>query len=382
MKLIASVVIPLLVCGVAHAQTDVLTENYDNHRTNATTSETILNTSNVNPQSFGRLFALDADGQIYAQPLYAHALSIAGKGSHNVVFVATMHNTVYAWDADAPADALWTANLGPVASSEALGFDDIDPEVGILGTPVIDRASQTLYVVAETFENGQYLHKLHALDLSNGQEKFNGPVTIAGSVAGTGAGSQNGVIAFDSSLHLQRPGLLLLNGAVYIALGSHGDQGNYHGWMFGYKASDVQQQIAVFCTSPSQIQGAIWQGGRGIAADSSFIYVATGNGPWDGKSSFGQSFLKLDPAHSLEIADWFTTANWQASTAVDTDFGSSGAVLIPGTTYIVGGDKGGSIYISDKNNLGNLTNNDIGLRDKGRVVGYGIFTFAAWNNLI
>ena len=371
----------ICLCAPLFSQTDVLTGGYDNNRTNAITTESILTTANVSQTSFGRVFALDADGQIYAQPLYMHNVSIAGMGTHNVVFIATMHNSVYAYDADTPGAPLWMVNLGPTASPATIGFGDISPEVGILSTPVIDSSSNTLYAVAEVHEGGQYSHQLHALDLASGEEKFGGPVTIAGSVSGTGIGTQNGSIQFSSELHLQRPGLLLVNGGVYIAFGSHADQGGYHGWLFGYNASTLRQ-TAVYNTSADGEQGAIWQSGRGPAADSAGnIYVATGNGDWDGSLSFAQSFLKLDPSHNLALADWFTEASWQATSAVDTDFGSSGVAILPGTSYIVGGDKAGTIYIADEGNLGHLTTDDSGLVDKQDVIGYGIFTFAIWNNL-
>lgn len=371
----------LSACLLLCAQADVLTGSYDNNRTNATTSETVLTTANVNSASFGRLFALDADGEIYAQPLYMHGVAIRGLGTHNVVFIATMHNSVYAYDGDAAGDPLWKVNLGTPASPAVIGFTDIATEVGILGTPVIDPSSGTLYVVAETVENGQYFHQLHALDIASGEEKFGGPVTISGSVAGTGSGSVKGVLEFSSVLHLQRPALLLANGVVYVAFGSHADQNAYHGWLFGYNASTLAQ-TAVFCTTPDGEQGAIWQSGRGPAADAEgFIYVATGNGQWDGTTSFSQSFLKLDPKRNLAIADWFTTASWQGDSEVDDDFGSSGVALLPGTSYLIGGDKGGTAYVANESNLGHLTTDDTGIFDKQQVIGYGIFTFAVWNNV-
>src|SRR6185312_1857116 len=197
----------------------VLTANYDNSRTNANLAETILTPGNVGPNSFGKLFALSVDGQIYAQPLYMPTLSIAGS-NHNVVFVATMRNSVYAFDADTPAAPLWTVNLGPSIPSSTfdipdLPYMDIRPEIGILGTPVIDPSTGTLYVVAGTLasfgDKSVPQYSLHALDVTNGAERFGAPVAIAGAVTGIGDASVSGVVQFDPAQHIQRPGLALAN---------------------------------------------------------------------------------------------------------------------------------------------------------------------------
>ena len=237
------------VLSQALAQVSVLTANGDNNRTNANLHESHLKPQNVRPGSFGKLGSFPADGQIYAQPLYVNNLVFPDGVAHNVLFIATMHNTVYAYDADVPSAAglLWQVNLGqpfPTALWNA-PYTDISPEVGILGTGAIDLGASVLYVVAETLQNGAAMFSLHALDLLTGAERMNGPVAIAAQVSGSGAGSVGGVIQFDPGQHLQRPGLLLSNGAVYVAFGSHMDQSPWHGWVMSYDASDLTAQLGV-----------------------------------------------------------------------------------------------------------------------------------------
>jgi len=212
-------------------------------------------------------------------------------GTNNVLFVSTMHNSVYAFDADAnsPAGPFWHVNLGPSVPAALLYGPDADiyPEVGILSTGAIDLARGVLYVVSDVLVQGAPVFFLHALDLTNGQERLNGPVVIRATVAGAGSESLAGAIAFDPMQHLQRPALLLANGAVYIAFGSHGDQPPWHGWLMSYDASDLTRQIGVFNTTPNGDAGSIWQSGRGPAADSQGnIYVITGNGDYDGRDQF------------------------------------------------------------------------------------------------
>ena len=208
-------------------------------------TETVLTPANVNQTLFGKLFSYPLDGSAYAQPLYVSNVPIAG-GTHNVVYVATEHDSVFAFDADGGAtNPFWSVNFtNPSAGITTVPYTDLGgglgpivPEVGITGTPVIGPKSGTLFVVALTKENGAYVHKLHALDITNGKERTNSPVVIQASVAGTGSGSSGGQIAFQSLYQMQRPGLLLLNGTVYIAFGSFDDKGPYHGWILGYDAS-------------------------------------------------------------------------------------------------------------------------------------------------
>ncbi len=349
----------------------VLTQHNDNARTGANLSETILNTSNVKAGQFGKLFELKVDGQVYAQPLYVGGVSLADETIHNIVFVATMHNSVYAFDADDPSGTLfWQVSLGPAISLPDPGiggythYHDIALEVGILSTPVISLDKSTLYVVAATKEaDGQYYHTLHALDLLTGIEVFDQPTRIEGSIKGNGAGSVNGILSFVSHLHNQRPGLLLANDTIYIAFASYGDAGPYHGWIFGYSASTLQQ-VAIFCTTPgSQVvngklvpdsEGGIWQAGLGLAADSDgLIYAITGNGSFRPDwSALGDCIIKLRP--NLGVLDWFSPFNNGALNGSDEDLGSSGVVLLPDTDLVIGGGKESKLYVMHKNNMGHF----------------------------
>ena len=266
------------ICATtAFAQTlnpPVTTGQYDTNRTSANPNEAILNTSNVNVSQFGKLFSWSVDGWVFAQPLYVPGVSINGVGE-DVVYVATMHNSVYAFDADHPSTTpLWSVNFGasvkaPTAngcpSSGATG-----PELGILSTPVIDQSTDTLYAVSAAPSGGGYIHFLHAIDLSTHAEKFGGPVQIQASVPGTGYDSQGGRVTLSTaSADVQRVALLLANGTIYLAFGDCGpDQDPWHGWLLGYNASNISSQTVVFNSTPNGGQGGIWQSGRGLVVDS------------------------------------------------------------------------------------------------------------------
>ncbi len=354
----------LAIAGVsfsaARAQTDVLTANYGNGRTNATANENLLNANDVNPAQFGKLAAHIVDGQIYAQPLFVHALEIPGRAAADVLFVATMHNSVYALDAnDLAGNPVWKVNLGPSVRSGDFDnlpghpgpYTDIEPEIGILGTPAIDRGSGTLYAVSYTGGPANHAYFLHALSLADGSEKFNGPVLIQASVVASGDGP---ALRFDPNAHLQRPGLLLANGSVYVAFGSHADSPPWYGWLLAYDASDLSRPAGVFNTSPNQGGSSIWQGGRGLAADSAGgIYLATGNGGYDASQAWGQSVLRLAASGAaLGVADYFTPSNWDSLNAFDTDLGSNGPVLIPGTGLLYAIGKEGVLYLLNQGHLG------------------------------
>ncbi len=357
---------------------NVLTRHNDIGRSGDNLREVFLTTSNVRPGQFGKLFTRTVDGQIYAQPLYVSNVAFANGTTRNVVIVATMHNTVYAFDADDPAAStpIWQVSLGPSipVPDPTFGyrygpFFDIKVEVGALSTPVIDIATQTIYLDAATKEGvgqnpagvdaGQgpvYLHRLHALDLLTGMEKFGGPVVVAGSVPGTGAGSSGGVVTFDPHQHMQRPALLLSNGLLYIAYGSYADTDPYHGWVFAYDPASLQP-MTIYCTTPNAGEGAIWQTGEGLAADGNgHLFMITGNGDFDrdvGGADLGDSFIQLSEG-SLSIVDWFTPYN-QASLALnDLDLGSAGALLLPGTNYLTGGGKQGKLYVLDRGSMGHF----------------------------
>ena len=357
-------------------QVSVLTQHNDNSRTGQNLNETTLTTSNVNQAGFGKLFWRTVDGYIYAQPLYVPAVNVQGS-LHNVVYVATEHNSVYAFDADDPnAKApFWHVNFGPPVASQDIciltgdtdpgdcPYLDLNPEIGVTSTPVIDPTAGILYLVSRTksITNGTYHFQLHALDLSTGIEKLGGPVEIAGQVGGTGAGSQGGVVPFDPAFNIQRPGLLLLNGVVYIAFGSVGDIGTYHGWVMGYNAATLQQ-VAILNVSPDGCCGGIWGAGQGLVGDSSNnVYLITADGDFNadtGGRNYGDSFLKLNGT-SLNVTDYFTPFNQATLFSANTDLGSGGPLLLPGTSLLVGMGKDKTLRLVDTTNMGhfNATSN-------------------------
>jgi hypothetical protein len=366
----------LLTVGISGlCQVSVNTYHYDNFRTGRNTHETILTPTVVNQSTFGKLFSQSVDGQIYAEPLYLRNLIIPKKGVHNTLLVATEHDSVYAFDADnnlgANASPLWQVSfINPVNGATTIPSADagtkmIYPEIGITGTPVIDTATGTLYVVAASKENGVYFQRLHALNVSTGAEKFGGPVVIQASVAGTGWGSSNGLIAFDPLRENQRSALLLLNGVVYIAWASHGleKQISYHGWVIGYSGTTLAQ-VAAFVDTPNGAQGGIWQSGAGPAGDHfGHIFFMAGNGTFDANNSgsdYGMSYVKLATAPGLSVSDYFTPYDEATLSASDADLGSGGAVLLPyqagaAHSYLaIGAGKNGVIYLLDRTAMGHF----------------------------
>ena len=355
--------------GIANGQVAVTTHHNDNGRTGQNLTEPVLNTSNVNVNTFGKLFSRAVDGQIYAQPLYVPGLSVAGR-IRNVVYVATQNDTVYAFDADDPTASLplWHVNFGtPVPSTDvAPNCADITPQVGVTSTPVIDTSSSTIYVVAKTknIVDSSYHFSIHALDLITGGEKFGGPTEITAQVSGTGIDSVSGIVTLDPLQQFNRPGLLLLNGVVYVAFGSACETPPWHGWILGYSASTLQQ-VAVLNTTPNGSDGGIWGGGQGLLADSANnIYVMTGNGTFDSTTGgdYGDSVLKISTASSLSIVDYFTPTNQADLDAADLDLGSGGPMALPGTNLIVGSGKDGIVRVLDTANLGQFsatTNNNV-----------------------
>ena len=359
----------LLVPATADAVT-VTTQHNDTGRTGANLNETILTTSNVNAEQFGRLFACAVDGHIYAQPLYVPQITVPPKGLHNVVYIATEHNSVYAFDADdcVQSTPLWHVILGtprPAGFPTKYGiFQGIQIEIGITSTPVIDLASQTLYVVAYTEERaaGPFRYKLHALDLTTGVEKFGGPVEIIASTTGTGDGSVAGRLTLNPALQMQRPSLLLLHGRIYVAFGSFADTDPYHGWVVSYNAATLAQ-TAVFNTTPDGGEGAIWMSGQGLLGDANgnvFATVANGSTTASsGGNSYGNSFIKL-AGNNLSLRDWFMPFNAQALNNGDRDLGSSGPVLIPGTSLLVGAGKQGVLYLVNSQRMGHFNSSGDG----------------------
>lgn len=357
----------------AFCQVNVVTYHYDNFRAGANIRERILTPGNVKAKTFGKIFSQPVDGQIYAQPLELQNVLIPAKGQHNVVYVATENDSVYAFDADNNtgdnASPLWwdsfinpSLGITPIPAKDT-GTASIYPQVGITSTPVIDVNSGTLYVVAATKENGAYFQRLHALDLSTGAEKFDGPVVIQASVPGTGWGSVHGIVSFDPLRENQRAGLLLVNGVVYVGWASHGLETTYpyHGWVIGYDAATLTQ-AAVFNVTPNGEQGGVWQSGGGIAADlSGNIYFVSGNGTFDantGGPDYGMSFVKLTTAGGMQVSDYFTPFNEALLSARDQDLGSGGPLLFPDLAtaakphFAIGAGKNSVIYLLNLAHMG------------------------------
>ncbi len=355
----------LLAASFLHAQLNVTTYKYNNARDGQNTQETILTPALVNYHQFGKLFTATLDGYVYAQPLFLAGQNIAG-GTHNVLYVATEHDSLFALDADTgavlwqksfidPADGITTVSSGDVSCG------DLVPEIGITSTPVIDPTSGTIYTVAKTKENGVFFQRIHALDVITGVEKFGGPVTVAATVPGTGQGGST--VSFDPLRNHNRPGLLLENGHVVIAWASHCDNTPYDGWVMSYNAATLAQE-AVLNTAPNGGLAGIWMSGDGAASDSSGnIFLATGNGSYDGQTynDYGDSILRLTgPTNgALSVADWFTPWNQGSLSNGDVDVGSGGLVLLPdlppGSQYLhllTQMGKEGKIYLINRDNMG------------------------------
>ncbi len=364
--------IGLAFCQVAAGATipDIVTYHYDNARDGQNLSETILTPSNVNKNTFGKLFTRAVDSYVYAEPLYVHSVQIPNRGAREVVYVATEHDSIYAFDASGViSKPFWQVSFVNSKKKittvpwEKVGTQDLVPEIGITGTPVIDPSSNTLYVSVATLEKGSYFHRLHALDLSTGEEKLGGPVVISATAPGTGDGSANGNINFVARIANQRSGLTLNNGVVYVPFASHGDIGPYHGWILGYDASTLQP-VNVFVDTPNGSQGGIWMaGGAPVINDEGDFFVVTGNGTFDvnldGGIDYGDSLLKLGPTDSSNfgVVDYFTPFNQIVLDGMDLDFGSSGVMALP--DQVVGpphllfiGSKLGTLYLLDADNLG------------------------------
>ena len=345
-------------------------------------NETVLNQSNVNKNNFGKLFTRILDDQIYAQPLVVSNLTINGK-QRNVVFVATVNNSVYAFDADDPTATtpLWLVNLTksgyrPPKNTDitnspcGAGYTDFSGNMGIVGTPVINLKTNTLYVVARSISkdgSNNFVQYLCALDIRTGAFKPNSPVFITATVNGSGDGSVNGKITFNQETQNQRPGLLLYKGVVYIAWASHCDGDPYHGWIMGYDAKTLQQKYVYNNTAEGK-EGGIWMSGQAPAVDrNGFIYVATGNGTV-GKNgnpndpvNRGESLVKLSTTSgNLKVEDFFTPADYQDLEAGDVDYGSDGVMLIPNSTLSLSGSKAGILYVVNTNSMGHVTSNNSG----------------------
>ena len=349
------------------AQTSVTTWHYDNARTSANTSETVLTPSNVNSAGFGKLTTLPVDGFVVGHPLYLPSVNVLGQGVHNVVYVATMHDSVYAFDADsANTSPLWMTSIltySPAGATSVPATVKKDSgttgwaEVGIVSTPVIDPVTGTLYLVAETYENGNVIHRLHALDVTSGLEKFGGPTTIAATY------TLNGITTTFADLYqMNRPGLLLANGHIYIAFGSNCCNDYSQGWVLSYNATTLQQEGA-YTAEPGKILASIWQKGAGLSADGDGnIYAETSEGFYAAGTNLSISVLKLSQTGtSLALADWFTPYNYQYLSDKDLDL-NDGVLILPDQPgpyphEAVAEGKEGTIYLLNRDSMGQLCSN-------------------------
>ena len=392
----------------------VFTYHNDLSRDGANTQEYALTPTNVATATFGKLFSCAVDAPVYAQPLWVANLAIGG-GTHNVIFVATQHDSVYAFDADAsPCMTYWQKQLLPagetLVNNTDVGSGDIVPDIGITGTPVIDPSTSTLYVVTKSKDIGTACtpttschQRLHAISLVDGSEKFGGPVDITGAITVPGTGDDSSgsppTVPFNPLRENQRPGLALVNGVVYIAWASHGDQDPYHGWVIGYNASTLTLAPgAVFNTTPNSVsgylfsRGGIWMSGGALAADSGGnLYFLTGNGSFDadsGGSNYGDSTVKLGTVGGLKVVDWFTPSDQATLDSNDTDHGSGGAALLldqpsgPVPHLLIGGGKQGNLFLVNRDNMGHFSTSTNNVVQTVPFVDAIFATSAFWSNAL
>ena len=375
---------------------DVVTYHFDNARTGVYANETTLNPTNVNFKSFGKIGFYSVDGKVDGQPLYLFQMSISA-GVHNVLYVVTEHDSVYAFDADSGA-ILWKKSMlgsGETTSDPVDSCFLIAPEIGITSTPVIDRARGVMYVVAMSKRGGTYIQRLHALDVTTGLEMFGGPTTIQASYPGTGDNSSNGRVVFDPKQYTERAGLLLLNGIVYTTWTSHCDVRPYTGWVIGYDASTLMQ-VKVLNITPNGSDGAIWMAGTAPAADTNGnIFLLSANGTFEttldaggfpDKADFGNCFLKIATSGGLSVADYFTMSNTVEESDADLDLGSGGAIVLPDLTdengqtrhLAVGAGKDRTIYVVDRDNMGRFNATDNIYQEISGALDKGVFSMPAY----
>jgi hypothetical protein len=367
--------------GTNTSNIDVTTYHYDNLRTGQNLNETTLTPTNVNQTKFGKLGSFTVDGHVDAQPLYLSNVAVPNKGTKNVLYVVTEHDTVFAFDADSvngsTSTILWQSTMlsSGESPSDDRGCGQVTPEIGITSTPVIDRARNAIYLIAVSkTSGGSYIHRFHALDLTTGKELFGGPTAITATYPGTGANSSNGNVVFDPAQYNERPGLLQIGGTIYTTWGSHCDAGPYTSWVMSYSA-DTLKQTSVVNMVPNGNEGGIWMAGTAPAADASGnIYFIVGNGDFGttldsngfpANKNCGNCFAKISPSAPLMLLDYFTPLNTVSESSADTDFGSGGPLLLPdvvdstGTTrhLAVGSGKDSIIYVIDRDNMGKFNAN-------------------------
>ena len=384
----------------------VTTYHNDLARDGVNSQEYALTQQTVTTSDFGKLFSCPTDGAIYTQPLWMPNLSING-ASHNVVFVATQHDSLFAFDADtSPCQQLWTVSLidtnhgaaageapvpsGPTGNLVGSGYGDITPEVGITGTPVIDPSTGTLYVVSKSMNSAgtSFYQRLHAIDITTGKEKFSGPANIGSSITFPGTGDGGATVSFNPQQQNQRPGLALVNGVVYIAWSSHEDTYPYYGWVIGFNASNLSL-ASVLNITPNVLFGGIWMGGGAPSADSAnHLYLITGNATFDANSAtppnndYGDSFLQI--TNGTAVSSYFTPSDQANDALYDADFGSGGSAVVLNLNagalqhLVIGGGKDGGLYLLNGDSMGGLGD---GNARQTFNIGAGIFaTGAFWNN--
>jgi hypothetical protein len=388
--------------GVTDLQ-GVYSYHNDLARDGANAQEYALTTANVNTATFGKLFSCTVDGAVYAQPLWVANLTVNG-AVHNVVFVVTEHDSLFAFDADSnPCVPLWQvslidtshgANAGEVTvpsgtSGNAVGggSGDVTPEVGVTGTPVVDPSTNTLYVVSKSMNSSatSFYQRLHAIDITTGNEKLGGPASITSSITYLGTGDGGSTVSFNTQTEAQRSGLALVDGVVYVAWASHEDHPTYYGWLVGFNASDLTI-ASILNVSPNVGYGGIWMGGGAPSADANNnLYLLTGNATFDvtsGGDDYGDSFLQVSGGST--VSSFFTPSDQSTENANDRDFGSGGAAVVlnlaSGTLkhLVIGGGKDGTLYLLNGDSMGGL--GDTNARQNFGL-GHGIFaTGAFWNN--
>jgi hypothetical protein len=390
--------------GTSNSNVDVITYHYDNGRSGQNLNESILTTANVNSTQFGKKGEFSVDGKVDAQPLYLSQVNVGGKVK-NVLYVATEHGSVYAFDADSingtTSAFLWkTTTLGSgETTSDNRGCGQVSPEIGITATPVIDRARNAIYVVAMSKNSGgTYFHRLHALNLSTGAELFSGPQNITATYPGTGDNSSGGNVVFDPKQYKERPGLLQINGTIYTTWSSHCDIRPYTSWVMAFSA-DTLAQTSVLNLVPNGNEGGIWMAGTAPAADSSGnLFFIIGNGTFDtaldskgfpANGDCGNCYVKLSTAGGLKLADYFTPHNTVAESNADEDFGSGGGILLMDVAdssgnsrhLSVGAGKDALIYVVDRDAMGkfNASTDQIYQEISGQLGG-GVYSMPAFFN--
>jgi hypothetical protein len=382
----------------------VITYHNDLVRDGVNSQEYALTPQTVSTTAFGKLFSCPVDGAIYTQPLWMPNQTVNGT-VHNVVFVATQHDSLFAFDADAnPCKQLWNVSLidpnhgasagevtvpsGPIGNLVGQGTGDITPEVGVTGTPVIDPATLTLYVVSKSMNaaGASFYQRLHAIDITTGNEKFGGPANIGSNIAYPGAGGST--VTFNPQTQNQRPGLALVNGVISVAWASHEDAGSYYGWMVGFNASNLGV-ASVLNITPNVNYGGIWMGGGAPAADAAnHLYLITANGTFDANSptapnnDYGDSFLQI--TGGTTVSSYFTPSDEESDAENDVDFGSGGSAVVLNVNsgalqhLVIGGGKDGTLYLLDGDNMGGMGDSN---SRQNFSLGHSIFaTGAFWNN--